>query len=192
MFSMQLSFCHHSSTLVMQLNWVHRKEESILKSIPRRTQIRMTSILYWLVYCKQTRSRYLGCHDCFYCVAVMKKASGIFSLLFVAVKNEIATIFLVVTLWFLVWNRKIFTLQFWLYSYYVFFFQGGELHKIIKACVRYFPLFLKNKCISLLFRTKYIEKKFNLQLFFLPTASQTFILSIQGYHALPASTKLLI
>ena len=37
-----------------------------------------------------------------------------------------------------------------------------------KACVRYFSLFLKDKCISSLFRTKYIEKKFNLQLFFFP------------------------
>ena len=46
-----------------------------------------------------------------------------------------------------------------------------------KACVRYFSLFLKDKCISSLFRTKYIEKKFNLQLFFLPTVSRTFILS---------------
>ena len=31
--------------------------------------------------------------------------------------------------------------------------------------------------ISLLFRTKYIEKKFNRQLFFLPTVSRIFILS---------------
>ena len=38
----------------------------------------------------------------------------------------------------------------------------------LKACVRYFLLFLKDKCISSLFRTKYIEKKFNLQLFFFP------------------------
>ena len=50
-------------------------------------------------------------------------------------------------------------------------------NKIFKACVRYFSLFLKDKCISSLFRTKYIEKKFNLQLFFLPTVSRTFILS---------------
>ena len=49
-------------------------------------------------------------------------------------------------------------------------------NKIFKACVRYFSLFLKDKCISSLFRTKYIEK-FNLQLFFLPTVSRTFILS---------------
>ena len=46
-----------------------------------------------------------------------------------------------------------------------------------KAGVRYFSLFLKGKCISSLFRTKYIEKKFNLQLLFLATVSQTFILS---------------
>ena len=48
-------------------------------------------------------------------------------------------------------------------------------NKIFKACVRYFSLFLKDKCISSLFRMKYIEKKFNLQLFFLPTVSRTFI-----------------
>ena len=52
------------------------------------------------------------------------------------------------------------------------------LQKIFfKACVHYFSLFLKDRCISLLFRTEYIEKKFNLQLFFLPTVSWTFILS---------------
>ena len=39
----------------------------------------------------------------------------------------------------------------------------------LKACVRYFSLFLKDKCISSLFRTKHIEKKINLQLFFLPS-----------------------
>ena len=49
--------------------------------------------------------------------------------------------------------------------------------KDVKACVRYFSLFSKDKCISSLFQTKYIEKKFNLQLYFLPTVSQTFILS---------------
>ena len=48
---------------------------------------------------------------------------------------------------------------------------------IFKACVCYFSLFLKDKCISSLFQTNYIEKKFNLQLFFLLTASRTFILS---------------
>ena len=42
---------------------------------------------------------------------------------------------------------------------------------VIKACVCYFSLFLKDKCISSLFQTKCIEKKFNLQLFFLPTVS---------------------
>ena len=50
-------------------------------------------------------------------------------------------------------------------------------NKIFKACVRYFSLFLKDKCISSLFRMKYIEKKFNLQLFFLPTVLRTFVLS---------------
>ena len=48
---------------------------------------------------------------------------------------------------------------------------------IFKTCVRYFSLFLKDKCIYSLFRTKYVEKKFNLQLFFLPTVPRTFILS---------------
>ena len=44
----------------------------------------------------------------------------------------------------------------------------------LKACVCYFSLFLKEQCVSWLFRTKYFEKKFNLQLFY--TVSQTFIL----------------
>ena len=54
---------------------------------------------------------------------------------------------------------------------------GNKMSYILKACARYFSLFSKDKCISSLFRTKYIEKKFNLQLFFLPTVSRTFILS---------------
>ena len=37
-----------------------------------------------------------------------------------------------------------------------------------KACVRYFSLFLKDKCISLLFRMQYIEKKLTYSCFFLP------------------------
>ena len=49
---------------------------------------------------------------------------------------------------------------------------------IVKACVRYFSLFLKDKCISSLFRMKYIEKKINLQLFFLPNVLRTFIHSM--------------
>ena len=48
---------------------------------------------------------------------------------------------------------------------------------IFKACVRYFSLFIKDECIFSLIRTKYIEKKFTLQLFFLPTVSRMFILS---------------
>ena len=57
----------------------------------------------------------------------------------------------------------------------------------VKACVRYFSLFLKDECISSLVRTKYIEKKFSLQLFFLPTVSRTFILL--GYQ--PRATHFL-
>ena len=55
----------------------------------------------------------------------------------------------------------------------------------LKACVRYFSLFLKDKCISSLVRMKYIEKKFTLQLFFLPTVSWTFILSWATTRYLP-------
>ena len=42
---------------------------------------------------------------------------------------------------------------------------------LLKVCVRCFSLFLKDKRISSLVQTNYIEKKFNLQLFFLPTVS---------------------
>ena len=48
---------------------------------------------------------------------------------------------------------------------------------VIKAYVRYFSLFLKEKCISSLFQMEYIEKKFNLQLCFLPIVSRTFTLA---------------
>ena len=48
---------------------------------------------------------------------------------------------------------------------------------MLKACVCYFSLLSKDKCISSIVQTKYIEKKFTLQLFFLPTVSRTFILS---------------
>ena len=43
-----------------------------------------------------------------------------------------------------------------------------------------------DKCISLLFQAKDIEKKFNLEMFFLSTVSRTFILS-----GLPRATRLL-
>ena len=39
---------------------------------------------------------------------------------------------------------------------------------MFKACVCYFSLFLKDKCISLLFRMQYIEKKLTYSCFFLP------------------------
>ena len=47
----------------------------------------------------------------------------------------------------------------------------------VKACVRYFSLFLKEQYVSWLFRTKYFEIKFNLQLLYLPIVSRAFILS---------------
>ena len=59
----------------------------------------------------------------------------------------------------------------------------------LKAWVHYFSLFLKDKCISSLVWTKYIEKKFTLVVF----ASHCFtnIYSLLGYHTLPTSLKLL-
>ena len=48
----------------------------------------------------------------------------------------------------------------------------GEIEKddnlTFKACVCYFSLFLKDKCISSLFRTKYIEKNLTYSCFFFP------------------------
>ena len=64
------------------------------------------------------------------------------------------------------------------------------IEKELKACIRYFSLFLKDKCTSSLFQTKYIEKKFNLQLFF-PHCFMN-IYSLRGCHVLPASLKLLV
>ena len=43
-------------------------------------------------------------------------------------------------------------------------------------CLLFFTIF-KRQIISSIVWTRYIEKKFNLQLFFLPTVSRTFILS---------------
>ena len=56
---------------------------------------------------------------------------------------------------------------------------------LLKACVRYFSLFSKEQCSFWLFRTKYFEKKFNLQLFYLSIVSH--FLS----HELPRATRLL-
>ena len=53
----------------------------------------------------------------------------------------------------------------------------GSTDKDINLCVRYFLLFLKEQYVSWLFQTKCVEKKFNLQLFHLPTVSRIFILS---------------
>ena len=74
----------------------------------------------------------------------------------------------------------------WLYLFILLWYMLLSLVQLIfKGCVRYFSRFLKDKCISLLFRTKYIEKKFNLQLFFLPSVSRTFILSRTTTRYLP-------
>ena len=56
----------------------------------------------------------------------------------------------------------------------------------LKACVCYFSLSLKGKYISSLFWTKYIEKKFNLQLFFLPLFHEDLF-----SPGLPCTTRLL-
>ena len=60
------------------------------------------------------------------------------------------------------------------------------LSYLFKACLHYFSLFLKDKCISSLFRMKYIEKKFNLQLFFFPLFPEDLI-----SPGLPRATRLL-
>ena len=52
-----------------------------------------------------------------------------------------------------------------------------SLYYIFQPCVGYFSLLLKEQCVSWLFWTKYFKKKFNLQLFYLPTVLQTLLLS---------------
>ena len=59
------------------------------------------------------------------------------------------------------------------------------IYLFFKCCIHYFSLLLKDKCISSLVRTKYIEKRFTLQLIFLPTVSWTFILSWATTHYPP-------
>ena len=59
--------------------------------------------------------------------------------------------------------------------------------KTVKTCVRYFSLFSKEQYVSGLFRTKYFEKKFNLQLLYLPIVSQTFILPWATTRCPPSS-----
>ena len=56
---------------------------------------------------------------------------------------------------------------------FFFFFEES----LFKAFVHYFSLFLKEQYVSWLFRTKYFEIKFNLQLLYLPIVSRAFILS---------------
>ena len=60
---------------------------------------------------------------------------------------------------------------------FVLFSFSSDVNQMFKACVCHFSLFLKEKYISSLFQTKYIEKKFNLQLFFLPIVSWAFTLA---------------
>ena len=57
---------------------------------------------------------------------------------------------------------------------------GTEFRKtnpLLKPYVHYLSLSLKEKCISPLLWTKYIEKKYNLQMFFLPIILWTFTLA---------------
>ena len=58
------------------------------------------------------------------------------------------------------------------YKHYI-----SDILENLKACVRYFSLFLKEQYVSWLFRTKYFEIKSNLQLLYFPIVSQAFILS---------------
>ena len=58
----------------------------------------------------------------------------------------------------------------------------------LKVCVRYFSLILK-ECCFWLFPTKYFEKKFNLQLFYVPIVSRIFILSWAITRCPPSQTS---
>ena len=75
-------------------------------------------------------------------------------------------------------------------AFLYFQFEDFKTFQLLKACVHYFSLFLKDKCISSLVRTKYIERKFNLVVF--SSHCFTNIYSLLLYHALPASLKLLV
>ena len=76
---------------------------------------------------------------------------------------------------------KYFLLNIFFKSLLKFFFSRDRYSQsgifLFKAWVQNLSLFLKQNCISSLFQTKYIEKKFNLQLFFLPIVSWTFTLA---------------
>ena len=62
----------------------------------------------------------------------------------------------------------------------------GWFKKILNLVSVIFHYFLEDKRISLLFRTKYIEKKFKLQLLFLPILSWTFTLTWATTGSLPS------
>ena len=74
-------------------------------------------------------------------------------------------------------QNEVFQVLWKIYAQYFFEF-------LLKAFVRYFSLFLKEQYVSWLFRTKYFEIKFNLQLLYLPIVSWAFIL--------PAFLKVLV
>ena len=101
-----------------------------------------------------------------------------------------------ISLIFLKQFRRYKVLALFMYSFFHGFFNKNFLTKIffnkksckkhtlkllwnpqLNVCVSYFSLFLKEQCVSWLLRTKYFEKKFNLQLFYLPSVSLTFVLS---------------
>ena len=73
-----------------------------------------------------------------------------------------------------------------MHSSLFFLHKTNNCLSFFKACVRYFSLFLKDKCISSLFRTKYIENKFNLQLCFFPLFHEDLF-----SPGLPGATRLL-
>ena len=73
-----------------------------------------------------------------------------------------------------------------MHSSLFFLHKTNNCLSFFKACVRYFSLCLKDKCISSLCRTKYIENKFNLLLFFFPLFHEDLF-----SPGLPGATRLL-
>ena len=64
---------------------------------------------------------------------------------------------------------------------------GLDLQLFYTLCLcLLFSLFLKEQCSFWLFQTKWFEKKFNLQLLYLPIVSWTFILSWATTHCPPS------
>ena len=82
------------------------------------------------------------------------------------------------------WISYMFRTKYFLGMVFVWLF----IHQVssFKACVRYFSLFLKEQCSFWLYRIKYFEKKFNLQLFYLPLFHEHVF-----SHELPRAARLL-